>query len=72
MPELPDVTVYLERLAAYVLDRTIWRAQVLNPFVLRTVEPPIGEASGKRVTSLAQPCSANRPARDSVYRVGFN
>jgi formamidopyrimidine-DNA glycosylase len=26
--------------------------QVLNPFVLRTVDPPIGEASGKRVTSL--------------------
>jgi formamidopyrimidine-DNA glycosylase len=52
MPELPDVTVYLERLEAFVLDRVIWRVQVLNPFVLRTVEPPIGEASGKRVTSL--------------------
>jgi formamidopyrimidine-DNA glycosylase len=52
MPELPDVTVYLERLEAFVLDRTIWRVQVLNPFVLRTVDPPIGEASGKRVTSL--------------------
>ena len=52
MPELPDVTVYLERLEAFVLGRTIWRVQVLNPFVLRTVEPPIGEASGKAVTSL--------------------
>ena len=52
MPELPDVTVYLERLEAFVLGRTIWRVQVLNPFVLRTVEPAIAEASGKRVTSL--------------------
>ena len=52
MPELPDVTIYLERLAAFVLDRVIWRVQVLNPFVLRTVEPPIGEASGARVVGL--------------------
>ncbi|MDB4951335.1 MAG: Formamidopyrimidine-DNA glycosylase catalytic domain protein [Gemmatimonadetes bacterium] len=52
MPELPDVLVYLERLSAYTLGKPIERAEVLNPFVLRTVTPPLKEAEGRRVISL--------------------
>ncbi|MGH7517682.1 MAG: Fpg/Nei family DNA glycosylase [Gemmatimonadales bacterium] len=52
MPELPDVVVYLERLHARVLGRTLVRARALNPFVLRSVDPPLGEAAGRQVTEL--------------------
>ncbi|MGH7628076.1 MAG: Fpg/Nei family DNA glycosylase [Gemmatimonadales bacterium] len=52
MPELPDVVVYIERLEARVLGRTLVRARVLNPFVLRSVDPPLAEAEGCRVVAL--------------------
>ena len=52
MPELPDVTVYLERLAPLILHRRVEWVQVHNPFVLRTVEPSIGELAGAEVTGL--------------------
>jgi len=52
MPELPDVVVYLERLEARLLGRTLVRARVLNPFVLRSVDPPLAEAEGRHVTGL--------------------
>ena len=50
MPELPDVTVYVERLEARILGRTLLRARMLNPFVLRSVSPALGELEGRRVT----------------------
>ena len=49
MPELPDVTIYVERLAARVGWQTLERVQVASPFVLRTVDPPIGSLAGRRV-----------------------
>jgi formamidopyrimidine-DNA glycosylase len=52
MPELPDVVVYIERLEARVLGRELLRARVLNPFVLRTVDPPLAEIEGHQVTGL--------------------
>jgi formamidopyrimidine-DNA glycosylase len=52
MPELPDVTVYVESLAAKVQGDTLLRLRVLNPFVLRTALPPIGEAEGRRVAGI--------------------
>jgi formamidopyrimidine-DNA glycosylase len=52
MPEIPDLTVYLERLAPLVLGRTVERVEIHNPFVLRTVDPPIRTAVGARVTAL--------------------
>jgi formamidopyrimidine-DNA glycosylase len=50
MPELPDVTVYVERLEARILGRTLLRSRTLNPFVLRSVSPPLGELEGRSVT----------------------
>jgi formamidopyrimidine-DNA glycosylase len=52
MPELPDITVYLEALDARILGRTLSRVRLLNPFLLRTASPPIAAVEGKRVVGL--------------------
>jgi formamidopyrimidine-DNA glycosylase len=52
MPELPDITVYLDALRPRVLGVPIGRVRVANPFVLRSFDPPIAEVEGKRVTGL--------------------
>jgi formamidopyrimidine-DNA glycosylase len=52
MPELPDVTVYLEALAARVLGARLERIRLANPFVLRSVDPPLAEVAGHAVTGL--------------------
>jgi formamidopyrimidine-DNA glycosylase len=52
MPELPDLTVYLESLEARIANRRLQRVRLLNPFLLRTAVPAISEAEGKRVTGL--------------------
>jgi formamidopyrimidine-DNA glycosylase len=52
VPELPDVAVYIEALEARVRGRPIERIQLVNPFLLRTVDPPIASAEGKRVVAL--------------------
>lgn len=46
MPELPDVTVYIESLAAKAQGQVLKRLRILNPFVLRSALPPISEAEG--------------------------
>ena len=52
MPELPDVVVYREALAARVTGQVLERIVLLNPFVLRTAVPPIGDAEGRRVVDV--------------------
>ncbi len=52
MPELPDITVYVERLAAKVGGGMLQRVRVLNPFLLRTAVPPISQAEGRRVVGV--------------------
>jgi formamidopyrimidine-DNA glycosylase len=52
MPELPDVTVYCEAIAARVQGQVLERVELLNPFVLRTAVPPIDAAAGRRVVSV--------------------
>jgi len=52
MPELPDVTVYIEALESRVLGHRLERVKLLNPFILRTAVPPIASAEGKRVIGL--------------------
>ena len=52
MPELPDIALYLEHLAPRVLNQTLQRVVVRNPFVLRSFDPPISDAAGKRVLGL--------------------
>ena len=52
MPELPDVVVYCEALATRLRGQVLERVRLANPFVLRTAEPPIAEAGGKRVLDV--------------------
>jgi formamidopyrimidine-DNA glycosylase len=54
VPELPDVTVYIDTLRPRILGREIIAARVLNPFVLRTVTPPLSGAAGRRVRSISR------------------
>jgi formamidopyrimidine-DNA glycosylase len=52
MPEYPDVTVYLEALAPRVLGQPLEGVRVRGPSLIRTAEPPLKAAFGKRVTAL--------------------
>jgi formamidopyrimidine-DNA glycosylase len=52
MPELPDLTLYLERLAPLVVGETLAGVRLGNPFLLRSVEPQLAAAAGQRVTGL--------------------
>jgi formamidopyrimidine-DNA glycosylase len=49
MPEYPDVTVYIEALSERVLNQPIQKIRIGSPFVLRSFDPPIGAAEGKKV-----------------------
>jgi formamidopyrimidine-DNA glycosylase len=52
MPELPDITVYLECLKPRVQGQALERVRLANPFLLRTFEPPIKDAEGRLVLGL--------------------
>jgi formamidopyrimidine-DNA glycosylase len=52
VPELPDVTIYVERLAARVAGRRLEALRVASPFVLRTVSPSPRELAGAAVTGV--------------------
>jgi formamidopyrimidine-DNA glycosylase len=52
MPELPDIVVYIESLDRRVRGKTLQKVRLFNPFLLRSVEPPIREAEGKKVLEL--------------------
>jgi formamidopyrimidine-DNA glycosylase len=52
MPELPDVNLYVERLAPLVVGQTLERVRLASPFLLRSVEPPLASAAGRRVAGV--------------------
>ena len=52
MPELPDIVVYLEALERRILGQPLERVRIVSPFVLRSVDPPIAAAEGRRVVGL--------------------
>ena len=52
MPELPDVELYRECLTARIVGHTLERVQLASPFLLRTVEPPLDRALGRRVVAV--------------------
>ena len=49
MPEFPDITIYIEALEARILGKAMTGVRIVNPFVLRTVDPPIQSLVGARV-----------------------
>ncbi len=54
MPELPDITVYVEALAARIAGETLERIRLTSPFLLRSVEPPVEDAEGRAVRGVSR------------------
>jgi formamidopyrimidine-DNA glycosylase len=52
VPELPDITIYLEALAPRIVGQPLERAKIVSPSLLRTVNPPLGAAEGRKVVAL--------------------
>ena len=52
MPELPDITAYIEALSARVLRQPVQAVRLASPFVLRTFDPPISAIVGKQVVHI--------------------
>lgn len=52
MPELPDIAAYLGALEPRILGKRLERIRLASPFLLRSVEPSLSEAEGRRVTGL--------------------
>jgi formamidopyrimidine-DNA glycosylase len=54
MPELPDITVYVEALERRILGQPLEGVRLTDPFVLRSVEPPPDAAAGRLVTGVSR------------------
>jgi formamidopyrimidine-DNA glycosylase len=52
MPELPDLTVYKEALEQRILGHRLEQVRLSSPFLLRTVQPPLEAALGRRATEV--------------------
>ena len=52
MPELPDVAVYCEALHRHVVGHELTRVRLANPFLLRSVTPPIDAVVGRTVQGI--------------------
>ena len=52
MPELPDLSIYLEHLDRRITGERLEDIRLASPFVLRTVSPSIEELRGRRVTGF--------------------
>ncbi|MGE5231766.1 MAG: Fpg/Nei family DNA glycosylase [Deltaproteobacteria bacterium] len=52
MPELPDIVVYVEALERCIVGQPLERVRLASPFVLRSVDPPLAEAEGRRVAAV--------------------
>jgi formamidopyrimidine-DNA glycosylase len=52
MPELPDITIYIEALERRVLERPLQDIRIASPFLLRTVDPPVAAFRGRPVRRL--------------------
>lgn len=54
MPELPDIVVYIEALAARIAGQPLSGIRLFNPFLLRTAVPPFQSTFGKHVTGTSR------------------
>jgi formamidopyrimidine-DNA glycosylase len=52
VPELPDITLYLEALERRVLGQPLNQLRIASPFVLRTAVPPVESVRGRKVIEL--------------------
>jgi formamidopyrimidine-DNA glycosylase len=54
VPELPDVTLYVESLAARVQGSPLVGVRVATPFLVRTFDPPLSEVRGRTVRGVSR------------------
>ncbi|MGD0916740.1 MAG: DNA-formamidopyrimidine glycosylase family protein [Thermodesulfobacteriota bacterium] len=54
MPELPDITIYIEALQKRILNQSLQRVRIAHPFLLRTAEPSLSSVENKKVLELQQ------------------
>lgn len=54
MPELPDVTVYIEHLARRTVGHPLDKIRLASPFLLRTADPPIAAVYGREVRDVSR------------------
>jgi formamidopyrimidine-DNA glycosylase len=54
MPELPDITVYIERLRPRIQGQVLEKAELASPFLLRTVDPPLSKLEGQTIRGLSR------------------
>jgi len=54
MPELPDVVVYTEALARYLVGQRLDRVHLFSPFVLRTFDPPLDTIAGLTIRGVSR------------------
>jgi len=59
MPELPDVTIYIETLERLIAGKRLARVKLLNPFILRTAVPPIGAPKARPSPASGASASAS-------------
>ena len=52
MPELPDLEAYVGALSSRIVGHSVRNAKVRNPFVLRTVDPPLTAIEGEPVQAI--------------------
>ena len=52
MPELPDVTVYVEHIAARTVGQELRGVRLKTPFLVRTFAPPLSSTFGKKVVGV--------------------
>jgi formamidopyrimidine-DNA glycosylase len=52
MPELPDITIYIEALRPRVVGQVLRQVRIVSPFLLRSVEPPLEQTVGRRVLGV--------------------
>jgi len=52
VPELPDITAYIEAIGSRVIGEPLERVRITNPFLLRTIDPPLAAVNGQQVREL--------------------
>jgi formamidopyrimidine-DNA glycosylase len=54
LPELPDIELYLHALRPRIVGHTLEKIRLASPFLVRSFDPPIDQANGKRVAALSR------------------
>ena len=59
MPELPDLSNYIEALIPRIVGEPLMGIRISNPFILRSVDPGVEEVCGNRVENLSRLANAS-------------